>query len=81
MPIHTAMHNCTSDERGKVGNHVLISSHRKLLSSKETESRTSPRLHPAQISTISKAAAHRRCPERVKMSRATHFVGTADLPQ
>jgi hypothetical protein len=35
-PVHTAMRNCTSDEGGpfEVGNQVVISSHRKLLSSK-----------------------------------------------
>jgi hypothetical protein len=36
LPVHTAVRNCTRDE-GKpfeVGNQVLISSHRKLLSSK-----------------------------------------------
>jgi hypothetical protein len=35
-PVHTAVRNCTRDERGpfEVGNQVLISSHRKLLSSK-----------------------------------------------
>ena len=33
-PVHTAMRNCTRDEGGpfEVGNQVLISSHRKLLS-------------------------------------------------
>jgi hypothetical protein len=36
-PVQTAMRNCTRDEGGpfEVGNQVLISSHRKLLSSKE----------------------------------------------
>ena len=35
-PVHTAMRNCTRDEGGpfEVGNQVLISSHRKLRSSK-----------------------------------------------
>ena len=35
-PVHTAMRNCTGDEGRsfEVGNQVLISSHRKLLSSK-----------------------------------------------
>ena len=35
-PVHTAMRNCTRDEGGplEIGNQVLISSHRKLLSSK-----------------------------------------------
>ena len=35
-PVHTAMRNCTRDGGGpfEVGNQVLISSHRKLLSSK-----------------------------------------------
>jgi hypothetical protein len=35
-PLHTAMRNCTRDEGWpfEVGNQVLISSHRKLLSSK-----------------------------------------------
>jgi len=35
-PVHTAMRNCTRDEGGpfEVDNQVLISSHRKLLSSK-----------------------------------------------
>jgi hypothetical protein len=35
-PVHTAVRNCTRDEGGrfKVGNQVLISSHRKLLSPK-----------------------------------------------
>ena len=35
-PVQTAMRNCTRDEGGpfEVGNQVLISSHRKLLSSK-----------------------------------------------
>jgi hypothetical protein len=35
-PVHTAMRNCTRDEGGpfEVGNQVLISSHRRLLSSK-----------------------------------------------
>src|SRR6266571_5930472 len=35
-PVHTAMRNCTRDEGGpfEVGNQVLISSRRKLLSSK-----------------------------------------------
>jgi hypothetical protein len=35
-PVHTAVCNCTRDEGGpfEVGNQVLISSHRKLLSSK-----------------------------------------------
>ena len=35
-PVHTAILNCTRDEGGpfEVGNQVLISSHRKLLSSK-----------------------------------------------
>jgi hypothetical protein len=35
-PVHTAMRNCTRDEVGpfEVGNQVLISSHRRLLSSK-----------------------------------------------
>ena len=35
-PVHTAVRNCTSDEGRsfEVGNQVLISSHRKLLSSK-----------------------------------------------
>ena len=35
-PVHTAVRNCTRDEGGpfEVGNQVLISSHRKLLSSK-----------------------------------------------
>jgi hypothetical protein len=34
-PVHTAICNCTRDEGGpfEVGNQVLISSHRKLLSS------------------------------------------------
>ena len=37
-PVHTAMRNCTRDEGGpfEVGNQVLISSHRELLSSKAT---------------------------------------------
>jgi len=37
-PVHTAMRNCTRDEgrRFEVGNQVLISSHRELLSSKAT---------------------------------------------
>jgi hypothetical protein len=35
-PVHTVICNCTRDEGGpfEVGNQVLISSHRKLLSSK-----------------------------------------------
>jgi hypothetical protein len=35
-PVHTAVRNCTRDEGGpfEFGNQVLISSHRKLLSSK-----------------------------------------------
>jgi hypothetical protein len=35
-PVHTAMRNCMRDEGGPfgIGNQVLISSHRKLLSSK-----------------------------------------------
>ena len=35
-PVHTAVRNCTRDEGRsfEVGNQVLISSHRKLLSSK-----------------------------------------------
>jgi hypothetical protein len=35
MPVQTAMRNCTRDEGGpfEVGNQVLTSSHRKLLSS------------------------------------------------
>ena len=35
-PVHTAMRNCTRDEGGpfEIDNQVLISSHRKLLSSK-----------------------------------------------
>ena len=35
-PVQTAMRNCTGDEGGplEIGNQVLISSHRKLLSSK-----------------------------------------------
>jgi hypothetical protein len=35
-PVHTAMRNCTRDEGWpfEIGNQVLISSHRKLLSSK-----------------------------------------------
>ena len=35
-PVQTAMRNCTRDEGGpfEFGNQVLISSHRKLLSSK-----------------------------------------------
>jgi len=37
-PVHTAMRNCTRDEGRpfEFGNQVLISSHRKLLSSKAT---------------------------------------------
>src|SRR5262245_2486657 len=36
LPVHTAMRNCTGDEGGpfEFGNQVLISSYRKLLSSK-----------------------------------------------
>jgi len=36
LAAHTAVRNCTRDEGGlfEVGNQVLISSHRKLLSSK-----------------------------------------------
>src|SRR5262250_2164652 len=36
LPVHTAMRNCTRDEGRpfEFGNQVLISSHRKLLSSK-----------------------------------------------
>jgi hypothetical protein len=36
-PVHTAMRNCTGDEGRsfEVGNQVLISSHNKLLSSKD----------------------------------------------
>ncbi len=36
LPVNTAMRNCTRDEGGpfEFGNQVLISSHRKLLSSK-----------------------------------------------
>jgi len=36
LPVHRAMRNCTGDEGGpfEFGNQVLISSHRKLLSSK-----------------------------------------------
>ena len=36
-PVHTAMRNCTGDEGRsfEVGNQVLISSHHKLLSSKD----------------------------------------------
>jgi len=35
-PVHTAIRNCTRDEGGpfEVGSQVLVSSHRKLLSSK-----------------------------------------------
>ena len=35
-PVHTAVRNCTRDEGGpfEIGNQVLISNHRKLLSSK-----------------------------------------------
>jgi len=35
-PVHTAVRNCMRDEGGpfEVGNQVLVSSHRKLLSSK-----------------------------------------------
>ena len=37
-PVHTALRNCTRDEGRpfEFGNQVLISSHRKLLSSKAT---------------------------------------------
>ena len=37
-PVHTAVRNCTRDEGRsfEIGNQVLISSHRKLLSSKAT---------------------------------------------
>jgi hypothetical protein len=37
-PVQTALRNCTRDEGGpfEFGNQVLISSHRKLLSSKAT---------------------------------------------
>jgi hypothetical protein len=37
-PVHTVVRNCTRDEGGpfEFGNQVLISSHRKLLSSKAT---------------------------------------------
>jgi hypothetical protein len=37
-PVHTAKRNCIGDEGGpfEFGNQVLISSHRKLLSSKAT---------------------------------------------
>ena len=36
LPVHTARRNCTGDEGGpfEFGNQVLISSYRKLLSSK-----------------------------------------------
>jgi len=36
LPVHTVVRNCTGDEGRpfEVGNQVLISSHRKLLSSK-----------------------------------------------
>jgi hypothetical protein len=54
-PLHTAVRNCTRDEGGpfEVGNQVLISSHRKLLSSKAMYDWVRRRLssHPLQSYT------------------------------
>ena len=46
-PVQTAMRNCTRDEGRsfEVGNQVLISSHRKLLLSKNSSAFVIPALH------------------------------------
>ena len=55
-PVHTAVRNCTRDEGGpfEVGNQVLISSHRKLLSSK---------------AMVVNVAGHQQQPKRAQQSR------------
>jgi hypothetical protein len=55
-PVHTAVRNCTRDEGTpfEVGNQVLISSHRKLLSSK---------------AMVVNVAGHQQQPKRAQQSR------------
>jgi hypothetical protein len=68
-PVHTALRNCTRDEGRsfEVGNQVLISSHRKLLSSKamvvnvaeKSERDFGPRKAAIPLSTPSRSAPAR----------------------
>ena len=76
-PVQTAMRNCTRDEGRsfEVGNQVLISSHRKLLSSKAMV------VNVAEKSErVSNFAQKPPC-ERARLSRLTRCYRCADIQE
>jgi hypothetical protein len=71
-PVHTAMRNCTRDEGRpfEVGNQVLISSHRKLLSSKamvgERCGKVGTRSRQARLREASASEPLQKCRKRIR---------------
>jgi hypothetical protein len=70
-PVHTAMRNCTRDEGRsfEVGNQVLISSHRKLLSSKsdggERCGKAGTRFRQARLREANVSEPSMKCRKRI----------------
>jgi len=71
-PVHTAVRNCTRDEGGpfEVGNKVLISSHRKLLSSKamvvNVAEKPGQRSRQARLREASASKPSMKCRKRIR---------------
>src|SRR5271169_6290532 len=87
-PVHTAMRNCTRDEGRpfEVGNQVLISSHRKLLSSKATVVNVAEtsRYDPGRYGRGRRSQANRRLSVEMRLGdvkcRRAHRPGAFDAP-
>jgi hypothetical protein len=64
-PVHTAVRNCTRDEGRsfEVGNQVLISSHRKLLSSKAMVVNVAEKSEQVSTGTIERGERKRTAAE------------------
>ena len=71
-PVHTALRNCTRDEGRpfEVGNQVLISSHRKLLSSKamvvSVAENAGTRFRQARLREASASEPSMKCRKRIR---------------
>jgi hypothetical protein len=71
-PVHTAMRNCTRDEGGpfEAGSQVLVSSHRKLLSSKsdggERCGNAGTRSRQARLREASASKPSMKCRKRIR---------------
>jgi hypothetical protein len=71
-PVHVAVRNCTRDEGRpfEVGNQVLISSHRKLLSSKamvvNVAEKSGQRFRQARLREASASEPSMKCRKRIR---------------